>query len=374
MGRTFWNLFWSVCFALFTGVAGAEQKAAQKKLIEFGWDEPDTGFLREHIAEMEKTPFDGCVFHATYPDAHGTPKLFMWEVWSKRAFTEAELKPAADDLKATRFRRFTHNFLRINTTPGDGYVDWFDDFSAILNNVRLAAWVACEGKCKGILFDTEAYYQNPPLFDYRRQPRAAEKSWDEYAKQARTRGGQVMEAFQQGFPDVVVFLTFSYSLAWEESWGGWRSLSKCPYGLLAPFLNGMVEAAKGNARLVDGYESSYGFKNTSRFAKAYRTMREGVLPIVSDRKKYHQVFSLGFGIWLDYKYEGHTWNTNDLTKNFYTPDALEASVRKALEVSDEYVWIYNEAPRWWSGQGKPVDLPEAYDAAFRRARKGLTAD
>ena len=34
-----------------------------KRLIEFGWDEPDTAFLRGHLAELERTPFDGCVFH-----------------------------------------------------------------------------------------------------------------------------------------------------------------------------------------------------------------------------------------------------------------------------------------------------------------------
>jgi len=38
----------------------------KKKLIEFGWDEPDTTFMREHIVEMEKTSFNGCVFHLNY--------------------------------------------------------------------------------------------------------------------------------------------------------------------------------------------------------------------------------------------------------------------------------------------------------------------
>ena len=37
--------------------------SSAKKLIEFGWDEPDTGFLRRHRDQLEQTPFDGCVFH-----------------------------------------------------------------------------------------------------------------------------------------------------------------------------------------------------------------------------------------------------------------------------------------------------------------------
>src|SRR5947208_12940284 len=91
--------------------------AAQKRLIEFGWDEPDTAFMRQHVAEMEKTPFDGCVFRVAYPKAGGGRGNFSWECWGERAFTDAELKSALDDLTATRFHRFTHNFLRFNTTP-----------------------------------------------------------------------------------------------------------------------------------------------------------------------------------------------------------------------------------------------------------------
>jgi hypothetical protein len=29
-----------------------------KKLIEFGWDEPDIAFMRTHITELQGTPFD----------------------------------------------------------------------------------------------------------------------------------------------------------------------------------------------------------------------------------------------------------------------------------------------------------------------------
>src|SRR5215203_364222 len=117
--------------------AQTTQLAPAKKLIEFGWDEPDTAYLRQHVGEMEKTPFDGTVFHVNYADASGKPKFFLAEGWGKRAFTAAELQPAIDDLKATPFKTFTHNFHRFNVTPGD--VDWFDDFSAIVSNARLAA-------------------------------------------------------------------------------------------------------------------------------------------------------------------------------------------------------------------------------------------
>ena len=50
------------------------------------------------------------------------------------------------------------------------------------------------------------------------------------------------------------------------------------------------------------------------------------------------------------------------------PANLEASARKALEVADEYVWIYTEQPRWWSDTGQTVKLPAAYVNALSNAR------
>jgi hypothetical protein len=359
-----------VSCALF-GCATVQPSArvSSKLLIEFGWDEPDTAFMRRHIAQMERSPFDGCVFHVTYAKPDGTPGQFLWEAWSARAFTEAELQPASADLKATQFTRFTHNFLRFNTVPGD--VDWFDDFSAIQSNARLAAQIAREGRAAGILFDLEQY--KAPLFDYRKQRDAGARSWGAYAAQARRRGHEVMEAFQQGYPDLTIFLTFGYGAVWLESKSGTRPLADCEYGLLAPFLDGMVEAASGRTRLVDGYELAYFHnKDTAAFAAAYRTVKESLLPIVADPAKYRRLVSVGFGLWMDFDSKAGGWDGVDASKNFYTPGEFETSVRKALEIADEYVWIYTEIPRWWSPEGHPINLPEPYADALHRARQTLT--
>src|ERR1044071_3921248 len=56
----------------------ADGLAPTKKLIEFGWDEPDPAFMRQHIAEMEASPFDGCVYHLTYRKPDGSEGLFIW--------------------------------------------------------------------------------------------------------------------------------------------------------------------------------------------------------------------------------------------------------------------------------------------------------
>jgi hypothetical protein len=181
-----------------------------------------------------------------------------------------------------------------------------------------------------------------------------------------------MEAFQQGFPKGRIMLTFGYSLPWAQTQNGKKALAECDYGLLAPFLDGMTAAAKQPRQIIDGCELAYSFKDTSRFPANYKMMRADLLPIVADEVAYQRVFSLGFGIWIDYDWRKLGWSDNQTTKNYYSPDELTASLRKALEVADEYVWLYSEAPRWWSEDGKPVKLPPAYIEAVKRAKKEMT--
>jgi len=347
---------------LLSLIAPAHSVAAgNKKLLEFGWDEPDTSFLRAHIAEMQRSPFDGCVFHADYRRSNDAKGSFTWQCWSTNAFTSADLTGAFSDLRSTRFGRFHFNFLRFNTTPG--LLDWFDDHSAILQNARLAAELARAGHCPGILFDIEQY--EGPLFEYRKQRDSLTKSWELYAAQARRRGFEVMNAFQEGFADITVFLTFGYSLPWRQTIDGQKPLADCKYGLLAPFLDGMVQGAHGNARLIDGYELAYGYKNLAQFTQARRGFTNDLLPIVRDPSKYRQVFGLAFGLWLDHDWRKSGWNFEDPAKNYFSPDGLASAVRAAMQLADDYVWVYSETPKWWSAEGGPVKLPPAYYTALK---------
>jgi len=360
-----------ICFLSSFALAGPKSDA--KKLIEFGWDEPTTEFMRKNIAEMEKTPFDGVVFIAeSKKSGAGTsPDAFMWDCWSKRTFTLEELQPAIDSLKATPFKKFKYNFLRISTTPSKDHWskdDWFGDFSTILANSKLAARVAKEGGQKGILFDIEQY--TAPIFAYRQQRDAKTKSYDQYAAQVRLRGKQIMEAFQEGYGDnLTVFLTFGYCLPWGESQAGKKQLADVGYGMLAPFCDGLVEGIHGKTILVDGHEYSYHYRDVAQYDKAYKAMSQDLLVIVKDPDKYKQVMSLGFGVWMDDNWRKNGWDLTDVSKNYFTPEVFEQVVRKALDTSDEYVWIYTEKPRWWSDKGGPENLPDAYDAALRRAKQ-----
>jgi hypothetical protein len=340
-------------------------ETGSKKLIEFGWDEPNTSFLRSNIQAMAKTPFDGCVFHADCRQPDGSKGSFTWQAWGTHAFTEKELAEAFSDLKALRPGKFKHNFLRFNTTPAK--LDWFDDYSAVLTNAALAARLARAGNCPGILFDIEQY--DGPLFDYRKQRDAQSKSWDLYAAQARRRGNQVMRAFQEPYPGLTVFLTFGYSLPWSETAQGKKPLSQCKYGLLAPFLDGMVQASEGKTRLVDGYELSYGYTTAAQYASARFVVTQELLAIVQDPARYRRVCSLGFGVWLDRDWRTRGWNPTDFSKNYFSPAQFSETIRDALQAADEFVWVYSESPRWWgTGLTQQNSVPSAYSEALVRAR------
>jgi hypothetical protein len=351
---------------------GPKTGVPAKTLIEFGWDEPGTSLLRRQLGQLEQTPFDGCVFHVEARGAQGAPANFTWLCWGRRAFTPDQLESARQDLEsiAATGTRFRHNFLRFNVTPAD--IDWFDDYAPIVSNARLAAQLARAGRCRGLLLDTEQY--EGKLFDYSKQRDAKRRGWDDYADQARRRGREVMAALQDGFPDLTVFLTFGHSLLWKQSDQGKKPLVECRYGLLVPFLDGMIAAAHGKARIVDGHEMSYGYRDAGGFIRAHRAIADEAAAMAADRAGYHRVVSAGFGLWLDYDWRKHGWQTVEVEQNYFSPARLETSLRAALEQADEFVWIYTETPRWWSDPGGAIKLPPAYVETVRRVRRALVGD
>jgi len=261
-------------------LAACGPKQPPRTLIEFGWDEPDTAFLRRRIGAMERTPFDGCVFHANLRGPGGRPVNLAWRFWGRTGFRWDAAREAREDLWHTPRVRFRALFLRLNVTPGD--VDWFEDFSPVLANARLASRLARETRLAGILLDTEAY--DRPLFAYRRQRHADRRSWDEYAAQARLRGRELMRAFEGSSPEITVLLTFAYELPLAEMRRGRQPLSECRNGLLAPFLDGMTAGARGG-RLVAAHEMSYGYRRPEAFEAAYSRLEAGVLPSVADPER-----------------------------------------------------------------------------------------
>jgi hypothetical protein len=141
------------------------------------------------------------------------------------------------------------------------------------------------------------------------------------------------------------------------------------YGLLVPFLDGMLSVASDSVVLVDGHELSYAYREPEQFAAKADSMRRAALRLVADPERYRRRLSVGFGIWLDNDWQRLGWDAQNPARNHHTPRGFADVVRAALAQSDRYVWIYTEKPRWWSEEGGPRSLPAVYDSVLRSARQ-----
>lgn len=353
------SLLLSVGVAATAQPGPAKDTPKAKKLIEWGWDEPDTKFMRQNVEKMEQFPFDGLVFHVT----SGKGENLSWEVWGGRKFTPDDFKQAVEDLNATKFNRLTDRFLRVNVTPAK--TDWFDDdaWASVASNFGVAAQVAKAGGCKGFMFDTEQY-EGVTVFDYRQLKNKDKKTFAEFQDKVRQRGREWVKAVNERYPDITILLTFGYDTSlWRAAKP--KDRSTAAYGLLADFLDGVLDASSKETVIVDAYEFAYPYKERKQFEAAHDTITKKALDWTTAPEKYKAHVRAGFGLWMDHKRKG--WDVADFSKNYFSPAEFESAIRSALEVSDGYVWIYSERPKWWTNEMLPKEYVEALAKA--RARK-----
>ncbi len=361
--------------ALATACAAADARRP-KKLIETGWDQPDTERLMQNLAEMEKRPFDGVVVGAVGQiDEKRRCNLrtaFANEKWQRDWF-----QPCLAHLKACKFKRFTDNFLTLGANPGN--VDWFDDagWANIVEHWRIAAWLAKQGGLKGLLFDPEPYTQPHNQFGYAAQPERDKHTFEAYAAKAHERGRQVMKAVAEEFPDLVLF---SYFMNIVDSTATVhanpnRVLAAQGYGLLPAFVDGWLDAAPPAATFVDGCEMAYLYNSVGQYTEAALLIKGACQELVSpeNRAKYRAQVQVSFGIYLDayWNPKEPKWMPWYIEGNGGSRvERLGANVRTALRVADEYVWVYGEKFRWWPTPGKRVD-PQTWPEALPGCEKAL---
>jgi hypothetical protein len=198
-----------------------------KKLIEYGWDVPSPSYVKEHIAEMETHPFDGVVMYV--PSALDSGTILGWKVFNGPAITASEYEPAIADLQATAFKKFTDNFIQIQTYS---HTDWFDDtnWSIIAANAGAMAKIAKEGKCVGLMIDPETYLDSYNLFNYSMLPDdlKAAHTQAEYKAQVMIRGQQFMQAINEEFPNIQILFLFG---------PGANVINSSNFDLLVPFID-----------------------------------------------------------------------------------------------------------------------------------------
>ncbi len=332
-----------------------------KKLIEYGWDCPDTAYVRAHVQEMEQRPFDGIVIRptvaATQPGQR-EPSLGR-DVFQRHRYDPAEIQHCIDDLAATKFEKFTDNFIQVLSQPGD--VDFFDpDWDAITDNVKSMARIARAGHCVGLMLDPEQYSSHKiwTYADFSPEQRKTH-TLDEYRAKARQRGEEFILAVNSEVPNAQILCLFGPSLTF-----GMQRSGENGYSLLAPFLEGMCIAGDRGTRIIDGCEQSYMYRTKTSFG-AGREDVQLARQSFADGSAYDRAMRIGFGLWMDNDSKKRPWNTHDFANNYFQPDTWQDAIHYGLCASDEYVWVYCERFNWWDGKNLPPEYVAAQVAGPR---------
>jgi hypothetical protein len=346
---------------------------SNKKLIEYGWDKPKPTQMTR--AKLEASLFDGVTFRSSAGD---------------RTFTKTPLSAEGFETDIAAFKtinskKLENSFYDIQSYAAQDW-DWFDETSwkASLANLTQSARVAKQSGLRGVMFDPEPYEFNP--WDYAAQARAKTLSFAQYEAKLRERGAQAMGALEAAYPGVSFFslklisifdLDFAAAKSAANPYAASHSqLESDGSGLWVSFVEGMLSAASGQVRFIDGNEGSYDFLRASDFDTA-RTQALGAsgksLQLVQPdlRQKYAQQVSFANSIFLDgvlnlfdsarffgYYLKSEGERLNLVTHNIY----------HGLRSSDEFVWVYGETPNWWE-----PNLPAGLEAAVSRGRSELLA-
>jgi hypothetical protein len=365
--RVSFSLAMLALFAASTGRAEDFVPSTKgKKLIASGWHIPSPTYVRDHIAEMEKLPFDGLILGTCYP------------FWSKCRNGGAALDELVTNVSATHFQKFKDNFLGVES-GNDNTFDWFDAprCEELARNWKAIARAAKKAGMVGLKFDPECY-EGPSPFEYSKQPQRKTKSGREYADRVAKVAAQVIRAINEEYPDVTILFYFGPSV------GGHRRNLEGWCGLVPPFIDGMLSEARSGLKIVDGYEQAYAYRTEKQYQAARATIKRQAALTPGLATAFEKHVQAGFAIWPDawsgpWRSQRKSWNADDPLKNFYTPDELAYATHNALKYSDQYVWMWAESLNFWQGWGwvyhKPDDrreqrpIPAAYVQALARAKQ-----
>lgn len=387
-----------------------------KKLIKWGQDSPTSAYLRKNIREMEKWNFDGICIDPDLRRDGKTAFLSPGHLFSTRRFTYEELRHIVDDVKATKFTRFTDNFLVMGmcveplvfrkadwsydpaTDPPMETVsspDWFNDaeFQILVDNWVLAARICREAGLKGFMIDMEQWGstegKTPRPWNYRflrNHNGEGYPSFEVCARKWRERGKQLMTALVKEYPSIVML---NYQGSQQFSYDGIRwaanpdpklsPLANADYGLCASFIDGLLAGIPANSKatFVDG-----GPLYHATLSKRYQDYRnvsfKGSLKRSAVPAAFKKHARLGFATWVDGRgYLPYDWSQKaPYFSNQFTPAELEHSLYFSLLNSDKYSWIWSEKAIFFPQSGKAqihsgskVTVPDEYRRAIANVKK-----
>ena len=324
-------------------------KPPRKKIIDVSWSSPTPAYIRKNIRTIEKmSPCSGTAIYVKLSAKEsGAPKdVSYWGMFGKFKWKYEWFKKTVEDLKNTEFRKFTDNFLYTTVVPGN--VDWFSDsdWESVCNNHAIMARVAHETNMKGLLLDFEEY--GSKLWDF---VPGKGHSYEETSLKARQRGHEFGKAIFREYPNIKMLCIW-----WLSMIRKYKETPKKMKSLMGAFINGVYDALPPTAIIIDGHEGmGYRAKSQNDYYRMRADFTE-VFPLFIDRKNYTKFkmqTQLAAPMYLDAYFgtrqKGWYWH-DVLTPEIDQKGALNLfrqNLQRALDISDEYVWLYCEKLSWW---------------------------
>ncbi|MFZ1429096.1 MAG: hypothetical protein WAS21_20265 [Geminicoccaceae bacterium] len=245
-------------------------------------------------------------------------------------------------------------------------VDPFDSWAGVIDNWVTLARASRDAGMTGFIFDNEPY--NGEVWIYPRDVKhAAAYSLADYQKQYRRRGKELMTALTQVWP----------KLRFLVMHGPYLSDRRTPDHVVLDqgavtdrdlsgfFFAGLLEAATGPAKVIDGGEV-YQYRSRSDFANSYRYRKHtmpalagGPLIPASLRPLWSSRSDIAFGVFDEQWIPEYPMNL----------DIFETTLTNALRQADSYVWLYAERHNYLKAGG----VGAKWLAAVKRAKVAANA-
>ena len=315
---------WGVLTCLVNGAAPAEGATGRDdKIVLCYMIQLQDLELAKEWPTIRELPFNGMIFRSGTHQKVMAPKKIPWSVWQQDV----------DELKSVDFGHFRDNFLWLGFSSGwpGTHVDWFDDWTPAVENLKNMAKVAKLAGLKGLIWDPEGY-RNTPHFHYPQPGTTPTHTQAEYEARVRELAERIIKEICEVYPDITILSLFGYTNA--------------SINLLPTFLDGLLAASDPRFVLVDGQEGSYYYKDKADFARRYGWMRhpDGMgFNRCNEKARWARQGQAGFGLFVTTGKSG-TWQsrTDLLDMNYFNPPDFRRALTNAVNLSDRYVWLYTE--------------------------------
>ena len=301
--------------------------------------------LAREWPKILELPFNGMIFRPGNHQKIMGPEEIPWSVWQQDV----------DELNSVDFGHFRDNFLYMAFSSGwaGTHVDWFDDWTPAIANLKNMARAARLAGLKGLIWDPEGY-RNTPHFHYPHPGTSPTRTEAEYKARVRELAEQIIAEICEVYPDITIVSLFGYTNAGMN--------------MLPTFLDGLLAGSDPRFVLVDGQEGSYYYKDKADFARRYVWMRHPDsmgFNRCNEKERWARQGQGGFGLFVTTGMSG-TWQSQAglLDMNYFNPPDFRRALANAVNLSDRYVWLYTEAAfgSWVSPKSNwyPLNMAPVY--------------